>query len=83
MTLVLLGVFYVSMVAGGYAVEVIFGTLGLVPDDVRAQITEPSISWNYTSWLNILALLLAAALVARFYRTGGRPMLAMMGGNPA
>ena len=83
MMLVLLGVFYVSMVAGGYAVEVIFGTLGLVPDDVRAQITEPSISWNYTTWLNILALLLAAALVARFYRTGGRPMLAMMGGNPA
>ena len=42
-----------------------------------------SITWNYTTWLNILVLLLAAALVARFFRTGGRPMLAMMGGNPA
>jgi uncharacterized membrane protein YraQ (UPF0718 family) len=83
MMLVLLGVFYVAMVAGGYAVELIFGTLGLVPDQVRTQIAEPSISWNYTTWLNILALLLSALLVARFYRTGGRPMLAMMGGNPA
>jgi uncharacterized protein len=83
MMLVLLGIFYAAMVCGGYAVELVFGALGLVPDGVRAQITEPSISWNYTTWLNIVALLLSAVLVARFYRTGGRPMLAMMGGNPA
>ena len=32
--------------------------------------------------LNIVALVLAAALVARFVRTGGVPMLKMMGGMP-
>ena len=31
--------------------------------------------------LNIVALVLAAALVARFVRTGGVPMLKMMGGG--
>ncbi|MGI8417863.1 MAG: permease, partial [Nakamurella sp.] len=43
---------------------------------------DNGISWNYTSWLNIAFLALAAALVWRFFRTGGRPMLAMMGGDP-
>jgi len=32
--------------------------------------------------LNIIFLLLAAALLIRFFRSGGRPMLAMMGGRP-
>ena len=40
------------------------------------------VSWNYTSCLNIVFLLLAAVLVIRFGRTGGREMLAMMGGGP-
>jgi hypothetical protein len=40
------------------------------------------VSWNYTTFLNIAFLLLAAALVVRFLRTGGRAMLAMMGGSP-
>ena len=43
---------------------------------------EPSISWNYTTCLNIVFLALAAALLWRFFRTGGREMLAMMGGAP-
>jgi uncharacterized membrane protein YraQ (UPF0718 family) len=83
MTLVLLAVFYASMVVAGYAVELIFGGLGLVPEAGNAQVGEQSISWNYTTWLNIVALLLSTVLVARFFRTGGRPMLAMMGGSPA
>src|SRR3954468_17926848 len=82
MMLVLLGVFYTTMVAGGYAVELIFGALGLVPDHGRAQVGEQSITWNYTTWLNIAALVLTVALLARFFRTGGRDMLAMMGGGP-
>ena len=39
-------------------------------------------SWDYTSWLNIVFLILAAALVIRFVRTGGVAMLRMMGGSP-
>jgi uncharacterized protein len=82
MMLVLLGVFYATMVAGGYAVEIIFGALGLVPDHGRAQMGEQAITWNYTTWLNVAALVLTLALLARFFRTGGREMLAMMGGAP-
>jgi hypothetical protein len=83
MTLVLLAVFYACMVVAGYAVELIFGGLGLIPAAGNAQVGEQSISWNYTTWLNIVGLILAAVLVVRFFRTGGRPMLAMMGGSPA
>ena len=40
------------------------------------------ISWNYTTWLNIAAMVLSAWLLVRFIRTGGLPMLGMMGGQP-
>lgn len=46
--------------------------------DDRAQVVEASISWNYTTWLNIAFSLLAGFLVARFLRTGGPGMLRMM-----
>jgi uncharacterized protein len=82
MMLVLLGIFYATMVAGGYIVELLFGGLGLVPDERDAKAMEESIQWNYTTWLNIVFLILAAVLVIRFFRTGGREMLAMMGGSP-
>src|SRR5439155_3364364 len=80
--LVILGTFYVSMVAAGYAVELLFGLLGITPTERNATVLEPSISWNYTTVLNIAFLALAAALLWRFFRTGGRAMLAMMGGSP-
>src|SRR5262249_61995372 len=35
--------------------------------------------WNYTTVLNIIFLLLAAALIVRFFRSGGARMLRMMG----
>ncbi|WP_370063980.1 permease [Streptacidiphilus sp. MAP5-3] len=82
MTLYLLGTFYVAMVVAGYVVELVFGGLGLVPDQQRARIPMEGVSWNYTTVLNIVFLVLAAALVVRFLRTGGRQMLAMMGGSP-
>jgi hypothetical protein len=37
-----------------------------------------AITWNYTAWLNVAFLLLAAMLVWRFLRTGGPAMLRMM-----
>ncbi|MFF4593510.1 permease [Amycolatopsis sp. NPDC001319] len=83
MTLVLLGTFYAAMVAAGYAVELLFGVTGLTPTQRTATVGESGISWNYTTWLNIVFLLLAGLLVVRFVRTGGRAMLRMMGGAPA
>ena len=81
-TLRILGVFYVAIVAAGYLVEVLFGLTGLAPDPASAHLPEGGISWNYTTWLNIVAILLSAVLVWRFVRTGGVKMLAMMGGEP-
>ena len=71
------------MIAAGYAIELVFTPLDLIPTGPRhARVGDDGISWNYTTFLNIVFLLLAAALVTRFLRTGGRQMLAMMGGAP-
>jgi uncharacterized protein len=40
------------------------------------------VRWNYTTWLNIVFLALAAVLMVRFVRTGGMAMMRMMGGGP-
>jgi uncharacterized protein len=82
MTLVILGAFYVAMVAAGYLVELLFGGLGLIPSERAAKVGATGIEWNYTTVLNIVFLLLAAALLVRFFRSGGRAMLKMMGGSP-
>jgi uncharacterized protein len=82
MTLFLLACFYATMVAAGYIVQFLFSGLGLVPTTRDANVAATSIHWDYTTVLNIVALVLAAALVARFVRTGGVPMLKMMGGMP-
>ncbi|WP_069767140.1 permease [Streptomyces sp. LUP30] len=78
----LLGTFYLAMVIAGYIVELAFGGLGLIPDQADAKIPMEGVSWNYTTWLNIVFLLLAAVLLVRFWRTGGLSMLSMMGGSP-
>ncbi len=41
-----------------------------------------SISWNYTTWLNIVFLLIAAFLLVVFIRSGSWSMLRMMGDAP-
>ena len=82
MTLVLLGTFYAAMVVAGYLVELLFGVTGLIPGQRSATVMTEGISWNYTTWLNIAFLVVAAVLLVRFFRTGGRDMLRMMGGAP-
>ena len=82
MTLVLLGIFYATMVIAGYIVEFSFGALGLIPATRAATVGTITPQWNYTTYLNIVFLLLAAALLVRFFRSGGGPMLKMMGGAP-
>jgi uncharacterized membrane protein YraQ (UPF0718 family) len=74
----LLITFYAAMVAAALAVEFLFQAAGLVPEERNAKIVEASVTWNYTTMLNILFLGLAAVLVWRFVRTGGLPMLKMM-----
>ena len=83
MMLFILATFYATMVVAGYAVEIIFGATGLVPATRNAKVLNATVSWDYTTILNIIFLALAAVLVWRFFATGGRPMLKMMGGQPA
>jgi uncharacterized protein len=82
MMLTVLGIFYATMVIAGYVVEFLFRGLGLVPAERTARVGVTGIEWNYTTVLNIILLLVATALLVRFYRSGGRPMLKMMGGGP-
>ncbi len=70
--------FYVTMAAAGYVVELLFGALGIIPTNRNVVAITEGISWNYTTVLNIIFLILAAILVIRFIRTGGIPMLGMM-----
>ena len=81
MMLFVLGSFYVTMVVSAYVVELLFGGLGLVPSGRHAKVTEIALRWDYTTILNIVFLVVAIGLVARFLRTGGPRMLKMMGGR--
>jgi hypothetical protein len=83
MALFILGTFYLAMAGAGYVVELVFGGLRLVPDRASATIPDQGVSWDYTTWLNIIFLALAGVLVIRFARTGGGMMLTMMNGTPA
>jgi uncharacterized protein len=75
-------VFYAATAVAGYLVEAIFTVFGIVPGRSGVTIPDSGVTWNYTTWLNIVFLLLAAVLIVRFLRTGGIGMLRMMGGTP-
>jgi uncharacterized membrane protein YraQ (UPF0718 family) len=78
-TLFLLATFYATMVGAGLAIEFLFDALGLIPSGPRhAKVIEAHVSLNYTSVLNALFLAVAAVLIVRFLRTGGREMLRHM-----
>ncbi len=70
--------FYITMAAAGYIIELLFGALGIIPQDRNVVAITEGIHWNYTTILNIIFLMLAAVLVIRFIRTGGIQMLKMM-----
>ena len=72
--------FYAAMTLAALAIEFLFQVLHLIPQQRNARIMEEAISWNYTTWLNIVFLLLASVLVWRFFRTGGPGMLREMSG---
>jgi uncharacterized membrane protein YraQ (UPF0718 family) len=74
----LFATFYAAMAAAALIVELLFGVLGLIPAERHARVVEASVTWDYTTWLNIGFLVLAAFLVWRFLRTGGPAMLRMM-----
>jgi uncharacterized membrane protein YraQ (UPF0718 family) len=76
--LYILVTFYITMATAGYIVEIVFGALGITPTNRDVTAITEGISWNYTTILNVIFLILAAVLVIRFIRTGGITMLRMM-----
>src|SRR3989440_89624 len=75
----LLATFYATMATAGLIVEFVFQGAGLVPHGRHAKVEMASISWNYTTVLNIVFLLVAALLLCRYFRRGGGwRMLRMM-----
>ena len=73
-TALIVGLMFATMVAAALIVDGIFSALDLVPTDRPSieSISEREISWNYTSALNIVFLLVAAALVALTLRRGAK-----------
>jgi uncharacterized protein len=67
----LLATFYVTMVAAGLIVELLFQGAGLVPAERHAKVETASVQFDATTVLNIAFLALAAVLVVRFFRRGG------------
>ena len=74
----LFATFYVSMAVAALVIDLIFGGFALIPSERSARVVEASITWNYTTWLNLAFLVLAGLLVWRFLKTGGPAMLRMM-----
>jgi uncharacterized membrane protein YraQ (UPF0718 family) len=81
-TVYLLVVSYLAMATAGLLIGLAFQGLGLTPAHHHVQVFESHPEWNYTTYLDIASLLLAAVLGWRFLRTGGLDMLRMMEASP-
>ena len=79
----ILGTFYVAMATSALVIEFLFQGLGLIPQQRSAQVVEASVSFNYTTVLNIVFLIIATLLLVRFLKTGGPKMLRMMNAQPS
>jgi hypothetical protein len=74
----LFAICYAAMVGVGYVIEFVFGALHLIPQVRNAIVLDAGVSWNYTTYLNIVFILLALALIRRCLKAAGPMMLTMM-----
>ena len=79
----LAAVLYGTMVLAGLGVQFLFDALGLTPTERDAKVIDASVTWNYTTYLNIVFLGLAAVLVWRYFRRGGGIAMLRMMNEPA
>ena len=71
--------FYSAMVAAGLVVEFLFRGLGIERTARNAKVMTAHVSWNYTTYLNVVFLAVGALLLWRYFRRGGGwAMLKMM-----
>src|SRR5438132_2525790 len=73
---------YLAMALAGLLISLGFQALGWVPVRHAFNFAEAAPTWNYTSFLNVLFLIVVVLLVIRFLRTGGLQMLQMMDRAP-
>ena len=70
--------FYLVMVIAALSVEGIFFLLGWLPSEKASSVSTASISFNYTTVLDMAFFVVAAILVVTFLRSGGPRMMRMM-----
>ena len=70
--------FYAAMAGASLVVEFVFQALHLVPTSRHAIVAQTMITWNYSTVLDIVFLILAAVLTVRSVRNGLADMLRMM-----
>jgi uncharacterized protein len=70
----LVAIMFATMVVAALVVDGIFSAAGLVPSDRPSvdSIVARGVSWNYTTFLNVIFLLVAAWLLALTMRRGTR-----------
>src|SRR2546427_8422809 len=79
MALFLLASFYATMGLAALPVELVLQALRPARTAPDAKLEIATVTWNYTTYLNIVFLAVAAALVWRYFRRGGGlAMLRMM-----
>jgi len=62
LTVRIVGLFYVLMVIAGLATELIFRAFGAVPVNHAVGVAPAHFSWNYTTFLNLVFLVVAGAV---------------------
>ncbi|MGH7861339.1 MAG: permease [Candidatus Dormibacteraceae bacterium] len=82
MSVYLLVVSYATMALAGFLVSIAFQALGLAPEHHHIAIAISPPQWNYTTYLDLAGLGLAAVLGARFMTTGGPAMMRAMNAPP-
>jgi uncharacterized membrane protein YraQ (UPF0718 family) len=78
MSLYLLAVSYLAMALAGFLIGLAFNLTGLTPAHFRVSAFQAPPAWNYTSFLDIVFIVLIAVMLWRFLTTGGPQMIRAM-----
>jgi hypothetical protein len=71
----IVGIFYLTMVLSGIVIDLVFTALGLVPQGARppSAVAHATIRWNYTSWLDCLAVVVFGLMLFLHLRKSKAP----------
>ncbi|MDQ6900614.1 MAG: permease [Candidatus Dormibacteraeota bacterium] len=73
---------YLAMALAGFLISLAFKALGWVPARHQFNFADAAPTWNYTTVLDLVFLILVGVILIRFLRTGGLAMLRMMDSAP-